>query len=222
MAKRKEVRKGDQHFRWTIIEEAQPKTTPSRNKQRMVRCRCLCGNERTVSLGNVLSGGSKSCGCWKSEVTTSRNYIHGQSVRGKMTGEYNSWYAMLRRASPDPNSRRYSDYGGRGIKVCERWHTADNFLSDMGPKPGPEYTLERIDNDGDYCPENCRWATRKEQARNKRGLRTITINGVTKLLIDWCEENGIPAQTAHVRIYKGWREQDAVTVPIRGGNPCRK
>ena len=222
MANRREVRAGDEYFRWTIVEEVQPKVYPNRQKQRRVRCRCSCGTERVIALGNLISGGSKSCGCWKSEATTARNYVHGQSPRNNMTVEYNSWYAMLRRASANPKSRQYSDYGGRGIEVCERWHTAANFLEDMGQKPSPEYTLERIDNNGNYCPENCRWATRKDQARNRRGLRTVTINGVTKLLVDWCEENGIPAQTAHVRIYRGWKDEHAVTVPLRGGNPCLK
>ena len=137
-------------------------------------CRCDCNAEKIIARNSLLHGRSKSCGCLRKEVTAKhmreigRRTIHGAARNNEMTGEYRSWRAMKCRTT-NPNDPYYKIYGGRGITVCERWiNSFAVFLQDMGPKPSPEHTLDRINNDGNYEPGNVRWATRKEQNANKR------------------------------------------------------
>ena len=132
-----------------------------------------------------------------------------------MLPEKNSYRAMKERCR-NPNYRAYHRYGGRGIKVCDRWLGKDgfaNFYEDMGAKPSPKHTLDRIDNDKGYNSENCRWATQKQQVRNSSRSRLISINGISKPLTEWCDLNGVKPATAGTRIgQQGWPEEDAVTI----------
>lgn len=115
----------------------------------------------------------------------------------------------------NPNQQSYARYGGRGIKYCESWEKFENFLADMGPKTDSKMELERIDNDKDYCKENCRWATRKEQTRNrggKRATRLYTFNGKTQCIADWAKEVGIAPQSMQKRLNKGWPLEKAFKV----------
>jgi hypothetical protein len=129
--------------------------------------------------------------------------------------EYEVWRAMKKRCSVKTVSN-YADYGGRGIKVCERWQSFVNFIADMGTRPSG-MTLERIDNDGDYSPENCRWATIAEQHTNMRSNRLLTLNGMTKTLTEWAHDIGMKPNTLLFRIRSGWSEERALTTPVERG-----
>jgi hypothetical protein len=149
-----------QHFgRWTVLA-----LHPKRSKHRNARwhCVCDCGGERLVAASSLRQGGSKSCGCLQRECKTK----HGHTKGGKVTRAYRCWVAMRQRCF-NPNHEAYPYYGGRGITVCERWLSFENFFADMGAPPRNR-TLDRIDVNGNYEPNNCRWASTFEQSRNKR------------------------------------------------------
>jgi len=139
-------------------------------------------------------------------------YTHGLSE----TPEYHSWESMKQRCL-NPNHKHYSNYGGRGIAVCDRWlNSSENFLADMGTKPTPKHSLDRINNDGDYSPENCRWATKAEQANNKRTNKPlITIGNKTYTIVQWAKKMDISASVIWKRLKLGWSEYKAVMTPIQ-------
>lgn len=143
-------------------------------------CACDCGNQCSAAGDMLLNGHHKSCGCLRRELLITRSTKHGAKPRSGASPTYNSWMNMLRRCN-NPNHPRYADWGGRGITVCERWRDYRNFLTDMGEKP-PGTTLDRRDNDGNYEPGNCRWATPAEQAAHTRSTK-LTPEAVRKIRV---------------------------------------
>lgn len=142
---------------------------------------------------------------------------HGHSFKGKWTPTYRSWVTMIQRCT-NPASNRYASYGARGITVCKQWFLFDTFLKDMGQRP-PGKQLERIDNHGNYDPDNCRWATRKEQSRNTNRNRRLLLNGVTKCIAEWAELYGLKPSTIRSRLADGWSNAAAITTPPRPMKP---
>lgn len=172
------------------------------------RCICDCGNERTIQGNNLKSGAQVSCGCFKSENTSKRNTTHGLSS----SPIYRVWSEMLQRCKTK-TCKGYKNYGGRGICVCDRWLKFQNFHSDMWPSWKSGLTIERINNDGNYEPSNCRWATKLEQANNTRKNRKLTCNGITKTLAQWSRFIGGKHGLVDYRLKSGWSVKDAVTTP---------
>jgi hypothetical protein len=130
-------------------------------------CECICGNKITVESGRLGSGNTKSCGCLNAASRKTRLITHGQAKAGNHTREYTAWMAMRGRCN-NPRNLVWKDYGGRGITICERWNDFTNFFVDMGLKPSPQHSLDRINVNGNYEPSNCRWATKREQTLNRR------------------------------------------------------
>jgi len=177
-------------------------------------CKCECGNDGIVLGGDLRLGRSKSCGCRKKETGRTRsqlNITHGQSK----TKTYKTRESMLSRCY-NINNARYKSYGGRGIKVCDRWKGDDgfiNFLWDMGEKPEGK-TLDRIDNNGDYTPDNCRWAYPKEQSNNTRANHIMCIDGISLTVSEALIKYNINRSTLCYRLRKGMSDKEAVTIPI--------
>jgi hypothetical protein len=193
---------------WTVIGPNQKH--PTRTDSHWP-CRCICGATKLVTGGNLRYGRTRSCGCRMYDLIGQKNSTHGMSK----TRIYHTWHQMLRRCE---NSAFYDYryYGARGIRVCERWHKFENFYADMGDKPGRGYSLDRYpDNDGNYEPGNCRWATRKEQSRNRRSNRPLTFNGKTQILGEWAKEIGVKSNTLSCRIRNGWTLERALTIPAQ-------
>jgi hypothetical protein len=157
---------GEQFDLWTVVADAPTKKSAFGSCSQQVLCRCACGKVRSVSVANLRAGKTHSCGCIKPKRTSERKMVHGDAKKGAIAVEYATWQAMLRRCDT-PSNIGYPNYGGRGIKVCERWHDYRNFLADMGRRP-PNLSLERKNVDGDYEPSNCIWATPREQRLNQR------------------------------------------------------
>ena len=139
------------------------------------------------------------------------------------TPEYAVWNRMIERCT-NQNHKSFNDYGGREIKICKQWRESfESFYADMGPRPSPEHSIDRINNDGNYEPGNCRWATRVQQGQNKRNNHRVTINGTTKSLMQWCHDIGISYATVYHRVRDGLSIEDAITIPqfqVRKGKRC--
>ena len=171
-------------------------------------CECECGTKKDVLGRSLKSGKSSSCGCARKE-SLSDGAKHGHNRAGKRTPTYQTWSDMKRRCS-DAKHKSYSIYGGKGIKVCDRWEVFSNFLEDMGDRPEGK-TLDRIDSKGDYCADNCKWSTPKEQARNMRSNHYIEYDGKRMIITDWAEYLGIKEGTIRARLSRGWSDERALS-----------
>lgn len=178
-------------------------------------CRCDCGTEKTVERGNLMAGRTKSCGCLNAEMRSARS-THGQTTGFRETRAYKSWCGIKDRCC-NPKNSRWSDYGGRGISVCERWRASfENFLADMGDCP-PGYSIDRYpDVDGNYEPGNCRWATDDEQRTNKRDSHFLEHDGLRLTISQWSTRTGLDQQVIWARIKTlKWGTARALTEPPR-------
>lgn len=172
----------------------------NKNGHALWLCKCDCGNERSFFGSNLRDGKTLSCGCYRDEKNSENNSTHGCARPGRVMSEYLSWQQMKSRCT-NPNNPAYDRYGGRGIKICDRWiNSFENFYADMGPKPGPEYSLDRWPNNesGNYEPSNCRWGTDEEQCKNRRSNVWLEYNGERKIIQDWAREFGV----THGAIYQ--------------------
>lgn len=178
-------------------------------------CKCDCGTEKAI-LGRALGkGGTISCGCFARKAVGERNRKHGlHSSRAAQHPLFNVWRSMRRRCCK-PTHPQFFRYGARGIKVCERWMTSfANFVSDMGPRPERGLSIERIDNNGNYTPENCRWATVGEQANNRRTNKRLTVGGASKTVSQWARTSGLNRGTIEGRLRNGWGSERAIKTPV--------
>jgi len=184
---------------------------PRQNTHRMWRCQCVCGRIWAVRDHSLCRQRHiKSCGCLKNQYISEANRTHGQSH----TAVYGIWIDMRKRCQ-NPKHKFFHHYGGRGIKVCERWNKSfEAFLKDMGERPSRKYSIERVDNDGDYCPENCIWALKIPQANNTRRNHKLTFNGQTLTLAEWGRIITISADAIKQRLRLGWSTEDALTAPL--------
>lgn len=182
------------------------KESTSRGSVRWL-CQCDCGNQSIVIASNFRKGQSKSCGCSIYEVK------HGGARKGKETRTYQSWLHMRQRCLNESNDS-YHNYGGRGITICSEWDDFEKFLYDMGERPHG-LTIDRIDNNKGYYKENCRWASKKTQLRNKRNNRIISWRGKDYTAIELCEMHGISHQVFTSRLKIGWDIDRAITQPVK-------
>lgn len=184
-----------------------------KNGKQVWQFECECGNKVTLPLSQVKSGNTKSCGCLRREMIIEKNTIHGFSQRRDESKTYMIWKRMKGRCS-NKNVKEYKNYGGRGIEVCERWNDFAKFLEDMGERP-EGMSIDRIDNNKGYSPDNCQWASRKTQNSNKRNNVLMTSHGITLTAKAWSEKLGISYQTLMSRIRYGWTHERILSEPIR-------
>lgn len=183
----------------------------SQDKQGRLRwsCVCDCGNVAIVASWNLVCGGTKSCGCLLKEIRGKQSVTHRHTLKGEASAEYRAWKSMKERCY-NKNSNSYPGWGGRGIIICERWlNSFENFFADMGRKPTPKHTLDRFpDNNGNYEPSNCRWATEQQQQSNKRNNKWMECNGKKMTQAEWARFFSIKPNNLHS--FLKWRSLDDI------------
>lgn len=180
-------------------------------------CGCDCGSILVTRGNHLRDGMTKSCGCIQkekaSDLCRELRLKHGHSLCKNRTRTYDSWASMVSRCN-NPNHKYYHCYGGRGVKICERWHKFENFLEDMGESPS-RLQIDRIDNNDNYHKQNCRWVTSKVNNRNRRNNRLIVFDGKIQCLAAWAEEYNLSTATLRARILKfHWSIKDSLTTPV--------
>ena len=196
---------GQKFGRLLVVEYA----GASRNGRTLWKCKCECGQAATIRSDRLPNGNTESCGCLQRDRSSLSTKTHGM----RQSPEYGVWTSMVQRCH-NPNCKRYQDYGGRGICVCQEWRDSfAAFLSHVGPRPSPSHQIDRIDNARGYEPGNTRWATIKENNRNRRNNRLVTYGGETLCLAEWSERTGIHAGTIRSRLNRGWNAEAAATTP---------
>lgn len=192
--------------RLTVLSQA----TRINKKVPRWHCMCSCGKSTVVEGKNLRGELISSCGCLSSEKKSQRSRTHGKTN----TAEYKTWCGIKRRCY-NPNDSHYHLYGGRGIAMSEEWRLSfAAFLRDMGARPSADYSIERIDPDGIYSADNCKWLLNSQQANNKRNSIRLTLNGQTQTLADWSRSTGIPYRSLQARLKNGWTVERALLTPL--------
>jgi hypothetical protein len=184
-------------------------------------CCCRCGSLTVTAVADLQSEHTQSCGCLHKEASVVLG--KARTVHGMTRSPEHISYQNMKDRCMNHNYPAYSNYGGRGIRVCDRWLEPNgqgfmNFFSDMGRKPHPQHTIERRLVNGNYCPENCCWATKTEQARNRRNNHLLTFNGKTQCVAEWAQELGYPSSHIYERLRHGWSVEKALTTPVKVRN----
>ncbi len=202
---------GQQFGRWTVLEPGHR----NRHTQHW-RCRCECGTVRELQQGALTRGATHSCGCWRSERRKAHpvKVRHGGARREHVLPEYRVWHTMWARCE-NPNIPGFKYWGGRGIRVCPEWAAFERFLADVGPRPSPQHSIDRINNDGHYEPGNVRWATRSQQQTNRRDTLIVTHEGESLPVAEWNRRAGLPQSTLRHRLRLGWPMAVALSTPVR-------
>lgn len=195
---------GRRYGRLVVLRRGQP--SGSRRLRARWICICDCGTEKSILMDALQGQHARSCGCLDMETKTS----HGMS----RTPEYKVWRAMQDRCT-NPNNQSWDRYGGRGITVCDAWKDFTSFIADMGIRPSPGHSIDRIDGNGNYEPDNCRWATIHEQNNNREGNVLLTWKGETMTLVQWGRRLGICKETMRGRLRLGWTMERVVSTPVR-------
>lgn len=209
---------GQPFGRWRTVERIEP---AAKGERLQFLCECSvdlggCGTRRVIKAYTLMGGSSRSCGCLKLEISTRRLTTHGMRGHSSTAPEYWVWASMHSRCYNEAEEK-YPRYGGRGITICDRWrHDFAAFLADMGPRPSKAHSIDRIDNDGNYEPGNCRWATAKEQSRNQSKNRLLTHDGKTMIATDWAISLGWEPSFLFGRLDRGWTVEQALTTPPLG------
>lgn len=207
---------GQRFGRYTVLHRDTDQFSANGKRRTKWVCKCDCGNVKSVGAYDLRAGHILSCGCYKKQIKRAQLTRHGAILGGKPTRLYRIWDSMKARCY-DPNKNYYSLYGGRGIQVCNEWRYSFEAFQEWALNNGYDDTLtiDRIDADGNYCPENCRWSTIKEQNNNKRDNHYLTYKGETKTLAQWSEVTGFPYHTlsARVRKWKNATAEDILLTP---------
>ena len=190
---------------------------PNIGKLAAYECVCDCGTVVIKPSMRLKTGGARSCGCLRKETAATHarqlNLTHGLTSKTNTPRWYQIWSGVMKRCY-NKNSNGFRRYGARGITVAERWHDPRNFLADMG-EPPPEHSIDRINNNGPYSPDNCRWATNEVQSNNRGCVVRLTFDGVTDTLSGWSKRTGISRSALHLRYYQGWSTERLLTQPQR-------
>lgn len=208
MSAKKIIPEGTRFTRLVVLKPGIPIIHANGHRHHASDCRCDCGNDATVMNYYLRSGHTKSCGCFQQECRHKNTLSHGHSIHGKETPTYLAWMRIRSRCF-NKNRGNFKWYGGKGVLVCERWNSFENFLKDMGECP-PGLEIDRYPNKfGNYEPGNCRWATRKQQARNTSRNWILTVRGTTGCLAELCEKFNVPYGKTQRRLLSGWTEDRA-------------
>lgn len=207
--KRLVIATGHRFNRLVILAEL-PQHSGCRKNRRRFQCQCDCGTETEVLLENLRTGSVQSCGCARAESNRERLTTHGDAA----TPLHRVW-CLLRQRCENPRNQDYPRYGARGIRVCKRWQDYANFKADMGPHPGPGWSIDRRNNDRGYSKSNCRWATATQQANNRKSNHILTFRGKSRTISEWARETGLPVQTLSARARRGWSHEKALTEPLQ-------